>query len=169
MRGYKTPPFGHGALFERSVPAAPVSGKAAPTRAVLDLAQGEDETAGEARRAAQSELEHVQTGPHSVVDAWPPQATLARRRSAAVSAGGAVTASTLAVRFRHPAAAHGDRDRAVWPATGAVTGLFKALQRPARAADSPSRWSGAFSRLTGGLGDAARARRRLQRSVYHQA
>jgi len=64
MRGYKTPPFGHGALFERSVPAAPVSGKAALALTVHGLAQGEDETAGEARRAAQSELEHVQTGPH---------------------------------------------------------------------------------------------------------
>ena len=132
---------------------------------MLDLAQGEDETAGEARRAAQSELEHVQTSSLSVVDAWAPQATLARRRSAGVRAGGAVTAGTLAVRFRHPAAAHGDRDGAVWLATGAVTGPPKALQRPARTADAPSRWSGAFSRLTGGFGDAARARRRLPPSL----
>jgi hypothetical protein len=56
---------------------------------------GEDETAGEAGWAVQSELEHVQTGSHSVVDAWPPQATLARRRSAGVRAGGAVTAGTV--------------------------------------------------------------------------
>jgi len=139
---------------------------------VLDLTQGEDETAGEARRAAQSELEHVQTGSHSVVDAWPPQATLARRRSAGVRAGGAVTAGTLAVRFRHPSAAHGDRDGAVWSATGAVPGLAKALQRPARAADAPSRWSGVFCRLTGGLASAARAHGRLPPSlglVYSRA
>ena len=76
-----------------------------------------------------------------------------------------MAAGTLAVRFRHPAAAHGDRDGAVWPATGAVTGLPKAPQRPARTADAPSRWSGAFSRLTGGFGDAARARRRLPPSL----
>ena len=124
---------------------------------VHGLAQGEDEMAGEARRAAQSELEQVQTGSLSVVDAWPPQSTLARRRSAGVRAGSAVTAGTLAVRFRHPSAAHGDRDGAVWPATGAVTGLPEALQRPARTADAPSRCCGAFSRLTGGLASAARA------------
>jgi hypothetical protein len=142
-----------------------VSGKAALALTVHGLAQGEDETAGEARRAAQSELEHVQTGSHSVVDAWPPQATLARRRSAGVRAGGQVTAGTLAVYFRHPAAAHGDRDGAVWPDTGTVTGLPKAPQRPARTADAPSRWSGALSRLTGGLASAAHAHGRLPPSL----
>ena len=76
-----------------------------------------------------------------------------------------MTAGTLAVRFRHPAAAHGDRDGAVWLATGAVTGPPKALQRPARTADAPSRWSGAFSRLTGGLASAARAHGRLPPSL----
>jgi hypothetical protein len=142
-----------------------VSGKAALALAVLGLAQGEDETAGEARRAAESELENVQTGSHSVVDAWSPQATLARRRSAGVRAGGAVTAGTLAVGFHHPAAAHGDRHGAVWPATGVVTWLPKVLQRPARTADAPSRWSGAFSRLTGGLASAAHAHGRLPPSL----
>jgi len=51
---YKAPPFGHGALFERSVPAVPVSDKAALALTVHGLAQGEDETAGETRRAALS-------------------------------------------------------------------------------------------------------------------
>ena len=38
---------------------------------------------------------------------------------------GAASAGTLAVRFRHHAAAHGDRNGAVWLPTGAVTGLVK--------------------------------------------
>ena len=42
-----------------------MSGKAALALTVHGLAQGEDETAGEAGWAAQSELEHVQTGSHS--------------------------------------------------------------------------------------------------------